>query len=261
MPYVVFNGGNQPYRWVGSTDIQQGKQRWTVHTDKAEITVPYEGPFNALIADLPTLGTQLAGLAELGFVITSVEIEELDGAMGRMTLTLGTGPIQTVGFESIGVPVYEIEFGELNKPIEAHPRCGFLKPDRPTDQVTNLKHTWADWAELTDADYDDTDIGPTWGATWTLVEYKKLKESGVDNYNVGAPIIRRTLKHMTPPNDMGTNCYRVQLPPSGVPFLGISNWKWLLGPDRCVREGKFYVRTTEWIGSQVISDLIYQTAT
>ncbi len=241
-------------RWVGQNTITLGKPKWRFQVDKATVTLPFTGAVQDLMSQRPLVSSQIEGYADYGLLVTSVEIDEEDGGTGTMIVTLETTGVDPVTTAPLGEPSFEIDFGELTRPIEMHPRCGVLKADRPSADSNGSKRTWEDWANLTSADYDDSGENK-----WKLSDYQSLKAAGVDNYNVGSPVLRRTLRYFVPPPDIGADCYVQQDPPNGCPFAGVDSWNWLVGPDRCTREGRLYIRVTEWIGAQTISALIYKS--
>jgi len=249
--------------WRGTAELTFGKAHVETTAGKLVVTTEVTGPYALCLAEQPAIGQTIAGF-DAALRVTASKVNELDGDAARIDITLEAGLDDSdQDPEPLGEPTYEIEFGEIEKAIESHPRCGQLKDDRPKykDGVVSgdgKQRTWEDWPSL-DADDYDADIEPLFGSeeTWTLDEYKSLKEKGVDSYPLAAPIIRRTTIHLRKPDDLGDGVGNRQTPPSAANFARISDYDWLGGPDRCTKSKRTYTRTTEWIGAEVLSALIY----
>jgi len=251
-------------RWRGSKDLTQGKVHYEAIVGKSIVTTSFEGPYAVCVSRQPKPGSSIAGIAA-GHKITRVNVIELDGDAGRIEVTLEK-PLseEELDDEPIGEPTFEIEWIELQRPIEMHPNCGTLKAGRykwnggvkqgDADNTTKGDlHTWDDWAEL---DADDYQAGGA-DSSWSLAQYKSLKAKGVDSYVLAQPILRRTLIYLKPPEGIGAATGKRTTPPKDFTPGG---WQWLGGPDRCVKQGRTFTRSTEWRGAEVWSPLIYPMA-
>jgi hypothetical protein len=220
-------------------------------------TLDFEGPIQMLLDERPRLGTSVFGFG-FGLLVTLVEIEEGDADTGKMVVTLEsqTAPEQNTSFAAIGEPIYELDMGELIRPIETHPKCGVLKPNRPTGSGSRKK-TWDDWADLKPGVVYEFEL-----PNWSLAQYQSLREKGVESYPVAAPVVRRTLTYLRDPGGIGAGLFSKQNPPVGAPQpdpppIGIA-WKWLLTADKLTKEGRNRTRVTEWTGAYELEELLYE---
>lgn len=243
-----------PVAWVGTKEITQQKLQWTFSSERSELIVPFSGTYVTLLANRPKPGQQLNGFQNTGMKIEKVEVQEGDGETGTMYVSLGApeAPDDTTSFDPLGEPIYEIDFSELSKTLEAHPDCGILKPDRPEGN-NGRKKDWGDWADLSDDDYD-ADGG------WSLAVYKAKKERGIDSFLTATVTIRRTIYYFRNPGGVGQGCFSLETPPAqaGAPtLLQGQTIQWLKTTDRLVREGRLRTRSTEWQGAHEWDDDIY----
>jgi hypothetical protein len=243
--------------WKGTTALTPGPEKWDVTTTNVMVTVTFKGKYTDVLNNKDALGTALSGYS--GMFCTKASIEELNGTAGQIQLTLeGVLDPSSYTTEPLGPPVFELEFGELTRPLEQHSLCGILKPARPISPVTQKKLTWEDWQLLTTDDYDSTGNGTgIWAAAakWSLSTYQRKKERGEDSFVLYTPIIRRTTIHLYPPGDVGSMAGRLQSPPSTGFDVGV--WTWLAGPDRCTHSARTFTRVTEWHGADYWDTEIY----
>lgn len=220
--------------------------------------IVYEGEtYNAEGFIIGLVGSDLGG-DYAGIPVERYDMEELDGGQSRVTVYLSI-QFSDAGltFASIGDPVYEIEWQELNKPLESHQRCGKLKPGRPKIGTgpEAKQRTWEDWQDLEPTDYDASG-----SSKWSLVEYKGLRERGTDSFNIAFPVVRRTIYYYRAPIGVGVGCFEPESPPgeAGAPSsAGGFDLSYLKGTEKVSREGRLRTLTTEWIGAWVIDSLIY----
>lgn len=248
-------------RWRGSAALTPGKVKWTVTSSKVTVTTDYTGPYATCFSDKPTVGQSYTVEGFL-MTLTGYEITELDAGAGRLDLTLEIQVDDSnQSSEPIGEPTFEVEYVELQRPLETHGRCGLLNPGRPKNPKIDKIATWEDWQVLDENDYDSSfPRGTNVGDIWTLAQYKSLKEQGVDSYVVFQPIVRRNSIHLGRPTDLGAAAGKLQDPPSGANFPGLSYYEWLGGPDRVTKSKRTYNRCTEWLGAQHWETLMYQYA-
>jgi hypothetical protein len=250
--------------WRGQTSLTPGKEKWSVTTSNVKVTVSFSGKYTDVLGNRDALGTALSGYT--GMYCTQADIEELDGGSGRIELTLeGVLDPSSYTVEPLGTPIFELEFGELNRPLEQHSLCGVLNPDRPTNPTTQKKITWEDWALLdpdedTGVDYDSTGSGSgIWAsaAKWDIATYLQRKNKGEDSFILFTPTVRRTTVHLYPPGDVGSMSGRIQFPPSSA--FDLSSFIWLAGPDRCTHNSRTFTRITEWIGADYWDTEVYSS--
>jgi hypothetical protein len=235
-----------PTRWVGTTDIKQGKVKWRFATQDYGLDVMYAGPLSILLARRPALGVEIEGFAGFGLKVNQVEINELDGNAGEMIVQLSAPLGDTISTTPLGDPVYEIEFAELQRPLELHIKCGILKPNRPQNPTLRRVATWEDWAQLTAADYDDS------GGKWPLATYQAKRELGIETFLTAAPVVRRTIYYFHNPSGVGQDCFIRENPPGAAlapSQLQNSGLVWLKGTDKITRQGRLRTRITEWLGA------------
>lgn len=255
-------------RWRGSRDIEQGKIHVEETAGKKIVTMELTGTYERCLARKPKIGATMSGQSS-DLKVTSSKVTELDGGAGRIDVTLEAALDESSNStEPLGEPQYEIEWVRLEKPIETNPHCGRLYDGRAkykdgiVNETEGKQRTWEDWESLVyeapdgyaSGDYiEDSPASPT----WSLEEYKSLKESGQDSYVVYHPVVRRTSSHLAKPPDVGTYAGKRQEPPGAAGFARTSDFEWLGGPDRCVKSRRTYTRTTEWHGADAWSDLTY----
>lgn len=232
--------------WIGPDELVPGDAHWEFVAEKVTVTIPYEGSYAKMLTDRPKISGQVEGFSGYGLRVIKVEISKTRAPSAEMTVYL-EAPYQPDPLDPnpLGDPTYEIEWAELSKAIEGHPRCGSLKN----------KKRWDEWESLEAADYDtSTAVG---SPAWTFENYISLKKAGTESWSVSAPMVRRQSKYYYTPTDLGLYSYKRQNPPSiaGAP----TGYDWLKGADRFVIEGPLRTRSEEWIGFQhnQISSLIY----
>lgn len=256
-------------RWRGSRDIEQGKIDVEETAGKKVVTMELNGPYERCLARRPKVGQSMAGQGSDLKVIT-VKVTELDGGAGRINVTLeATTDESTNSTEPIGEPQYEIQWTRMEKPIELHPRCGRLYEGRAKykdgqiNETEGKQRTWDDWESLSDVapegygngDYveesDDSD-------TWSLDDYKSLRERGQESYQVSYPVVRRTSSHLAKPGDVGAMIGRISEPPTAANFTRVNDFEWLMTGDSCTKGRRSYTRTSEWTGAKKWSRLTYE---
>ncbi|MGC3991671.1 MAG: hypothetical protein QM796_18670 [Chthoniobacteraceae bacterium] len=227
-----------PFVWRGPTDLKYKPAKWSIGVDRVTCTLPVEGPYSSMLANRPAIGQVVSGLSDFGVRVTRIEIDQLEESpAGKMTITLEAAVTPDPSYALIVEPPrYEVEFGELQKKIEYHPKCGTL---------TNTgvsKGGWESWSQLVSADYQPSSAANA----WSFETYLAMKKAGVDTYAIGAPIVRRTIRYFANPGGIGQNCYKRQQPP--VDVEAPTGYQWLIGTDRLSRSGSKMERVQEWIG-------------
>lgn len=239
-----------PALWVGTKDITQGKELWTI-SDTMSVVVPFTGPFTALLPGRPVRGARLRGFDVHGLQVDRCEVERLDGDAGELRVYLSAPqpdePGET-GFAPIGEPVYTVDWLELDKRIEELPECGYLTSEALADGLD-----WDDWRKFSTPPEGKTYYQNS-GNGWNLSQYIELKASGIDSKRVFYPKVSRTIYYHTKPAEVGTMSGKRDTP-TGVTVPG--DWQWLCGADRIVKTGKKYERTTEWLGADEWNPTLY----
>lgn len=242
--------------WRGTRDLEQLKVIQRYNADKVFVETGWTGPYTTCQAAAPAIGQQIEGIKHNNLRVSEVEIIELDAGAGEIRVKLespGNTFNQDDSVDVLGDPIYEVEWMELQKPLEAHPECGRLKPtrkkynDNGIESPTGKQRTWDDWADLTGDDYDTTgDI--------TLAGYKAYRARGVESYLVGQPVARRTTYYLRGVQTSG--CYFRQDPPGacGAPLTG---YEYLKTADRVTKEGNKRTRVEEWTGAEDWDNTLY----
>lgn len=239
------------FRQVGA-DTATGWKRDLSFAQKVNGTYKQEGERSALLGLIPSRGHSMETVLGVELFVTSAKLVDLDGGAAQLSVECEAFSSESsTSTAPLGVPQYETEWTELRKKLETHPCCGVINPESLL--------TWENWVEMkTPADYvlrtDTTHGGPndipsaysSIGA-WNLDNYRELKANGVEEYPIYYPIVTRTLSYLARPSGVGSASGKIQNPPFGS-FDYISDYKWLAGPDRCVRKGDKYERTQRWVG-------------
>lgn len=238
--------------WRGPKNMVQQKLRWSFTAEGEELVVPFEGPLSVALASKPRPGMKLRGFTAGDLRVQRVDIEEGDGDSAKMVVTLAMpkAPDSDTSTESLGEPIFEVDFQELTKVLEQNRKCGKLKPGRPA--VNGKKRTWDDWADLTEEDYDDS------GGAWSLSVYKGLRAQGVESFSIAYPVIRRTLYFLRTPLYVGYGCYMRQAPPVGAPTsVGGELISYIKTTEKLRKEGRLRTLETEWIGANAFAAELY----
>ncbi len=237
------------YKWVGHKLLERQQAAWDFG-DKLRVTVPFTGPFSVCLTSRPARGSKLPGFDHAAYKLTveSAKVTELEGGAGRLEVILeATLPDGDVTSEPIGEPVLTVDWAEDRRKLETHPKCGSLSA-----AATKKGLTWEDWPEL-DA---NPDYYVETGEGWTHIHYIEMKRRGVEEYVVFTPKVTRTTFHYKKPTDLGEGCNQRQNPPVGS-IASLADYEWLGGPDRFVKTGRKYERTTEWWGAEQLDPTLY----
>lgn len=231
--------------WLGSRRLaeQADSPAWQFSPEKTTCTRIYRAPYDVALSQRPTLSATMPDL-DASLAIEGVQLTKKAGGIGEMIVTLGTIPF--AGFPGSGQPepVYEIEWTQIQKRIEQHPK--FSDIDRALlakieDALSERDDAKRD-ALLAEIAADEKAI---------LLYEKKLK--GVDSYLIFAPVARRTSYTRLKPNTGG--CGQVGAPPGAIGAP--SGYEWLKTADRCIKQGRWWERVEEWTGAEDVDDDLY----
>lgn len=253
----------------GSYTVKRLRMRRRTRPEGDSYIIPFVGPYDQLTSQQPGLGSTVSGLTA-DYLVEEVSIEEGQGGSGRMIVTATKRtpgpPSGSSSYAQIGETLYELEWYEERRPIEEHPKCGYLKSDRPRylypdqgseteGQAANLPNskkgrprTWAHWEVLEADDYYEKSGG------WSLAEYQGLKEAGKDTYPVAYPVARKTIYtrgRLTP----ATNVWKKDNPPAEVDAP--SGFEYVKTASRITKQGRIWSKTEEWRGYAVSDDLFF----
>lgn len=252
-----------PPRARGNYTIKKLTARRRVNADTQSYEIPYVGPYTALAAAEPLVGSTVLGYPA-AFKVDQVTLEETGGGSGRMVVVITKPqPGTPTGSDDtqLAEPIYESDYCEERRPIEEHKKCGKLKDDRPyyeypamatslenkainwspspTNSGQYRQRTWEHWVSLNANDYSES------GGGWSLAVYKSLRESGFDSFPVALPICSVTSYHRFRPVSTG-GINAVSAPPSQCsPPTGFIYVK---TGDRVTKQGRLYTRVQSWKG-------------
>ncbi|BET67212.1 hypothetical protein ASA1KI_21300 [Opitutales bacterium ASA1] len=249
--------------WKGSRDIHEDPRspRREKSAQGLRVVRTFNGPFTSLVASEPTVGQEMEGYE--GVPVLTVQTEPLDAGPsgpGRMVIVAGNdeagGGGGVIGSEDIA-PTYEVEWTQLEKPLEQHPRY-----------VSGGANA------LTDADLVDLDLWKQETTRALRIAFKYTSADGTEvtlssnaqhlaakvlrgqtSYFVPAPVARETTRSYTKPST-STMGKRVS-PPLGIGAP--SGYEYVNSADRAIRQGRSgtWERVREWLGAEEWDHDIY----
>jgi len=251
-----------PPRSKGGYAVKRQKPRKQVSTETIIYEVPFVGPYTALEASEPAIGSPLAGFNS-AFLVTKFTLESTGGGTGRMVVTIESpkpGTPTGTSINELAESIYESDYAEERLPIESHFNCGILKSDRPfyddpsrkesteadtknkryADHSKGKPRTWEHWSVLDADDYQKKS-----SSGWSLGEYQAMKEAGIDFFPVNYPICTATTYHRFRPAS-GVAINKVGTPPAACsPPAG---YTYVKSGDRITKQGRLYTRVQSWRG-------------
>ena len=234
--------GTEDFLWKGPKDLRLEDDEWDISAEKVTVTLYYQGPREACRSKRPNIGEAVDGYP--GKII-SVKIPRGQTPDGTLVVVVEAQVAAPEGSGS-AAPVeviYELEWGELLKKIESHPKCGKLK--------ASAAKKWEDWEKITAEDYEAVSGG------WSFATWQEKRRRGQEDYPVSYPIARKESKHTFRPTGVGADMYQLAAPPSecGAPSDG---WTYFKSKDSLRKEGRTFSRVEEWTGAQVLDDDIFE---
>ncbi len=253
-----------PPRSRGNYEIKRLRARKRTGQDSKSYTIPFVGPYAALEAAEPPIGSQFTGYPS-DYRVSEVSLEETGGGSGKMLVTIERPqPDQPAEVpDALSEPIYESDYSEERVRLEEHKKCGALKADRPRyeypDRETSAanpgktkaeaaadsdnyykQRTWDHYTALDGNDYDDTGSGK-----WSLATYKSLRDSGFESFPVAFPVCTATTYHRSRPASTG-GINTISTPPSQC--SPPSNFVYVKTGDRLTKQGRLYTRVQSWRG-------------
>jgi hypothetical protein len=232
---------------------------WAFNTQKITCTRTFEGMYADLLSGRPGIGTSMEGYDNL--YVEDVRIKRSISGKATMTVLLEVQIVPITNPPLPAQPVYEIEWVQLERPIEQNPAFKTLFPD-PTgateftaDQLTALNNFIA-WENVADATTRSTAYAALTSDFQALAQ-KKMR--GQTTYLLFAPLARVTTlaREVT----LATACGKVF---SEVPnFTELpAGYLWLSTSDRSTRTGTYgkWQRVQEWTGADSWDSTIYPSA-
>lgn len=198
----------------------------------------WEGPMADLIAKQNDIRSSY----------TTTQLSATKGGHGRLvaTLTINSDGY-TPSVSQIEGATIEVEWMELRKPTEAHPRYNSL-----TGEIKTKIRSGA----ISGVGYDKIGITVSGENAQKAVELYGLLAGGTTEYSTGVPVVRRTTKNAFDLT-VGWAWYKDN-PPINVPMGGSGgSWDWMKTTDRRVRVGIDVQRIEEWTGAVEWSSALY----
>ena len=228
--------------WKGSSALQLSPDspEIKVTKDGTETTLIYTGPTAAVIAAIPP---RLASIGTyLGFVDT-VTTKQLPGGRSSMTVVLTPSPWTL----SNDTPTIEIEWVEIQKKLETHPRYQTGGESELDNADLDQLDRWRNASSSTQRAAEYATIAASYPELKNLVD--KLRR-GQDSYMVYAPVVRKITSNTSEPT---TNQCGLRTTPAAT----ITGYEFLQTADRATRKNGRWERTEEWTGAEVWDSDIY----
>ena len=254
-----------PPKPKGNYGIKRQRARKKTGPDTKSYTIPLVGPYAALEAAEPAIGSTFTGFPS-DYRISEVTLEDTGGGSGKMLITIERPqpdpPTEDVP-AALSDPIYESDYGEERCRLEEHTKCGHLIADRPRYQYPDREtssanpgktkaeaeadasnvykqRTWDNYTALDAEDYDATGSGK-----WSLETYKSLRDAGFETFPVAFPICTATTYHRSRPASTG-GINSVSTPPSQC--SPPSGFVYVKSGDRLTKQGRLYTRVQSWRG-------------
>lgn len=245
--------------WKGSREIQEqpGSPRRVKSAAGIQITRVFRGPYEALVAAEPAIGATLEGTA--GVFVDSVEtVPDAAGPLGPGTMTIvASTPDPDSDGQSPEAPIYEVDWTQLEKPLEQHPRYQSTG-DKPLNEqdlvdIENWKNetdrTLRSQGKYRSADGNEV----TLSLNAKDLAFKILR--GQSSYIVAAPVVRVTSRTYAKPLTSATGTKGHPPAAAGYP----PGYEWVKTADRAMRQGSrgTWERIEEWTGADTWDGDIY----
>lgn len=248
-------------RTRGDTTIRErpDSPEWDFNTQRITCTRTFEGMYADLLAGRPSIGSTMMGYENL--CVEDVRIKRAVSGKATMAVILEVQIVPITNPPLPAQPVYEIEWVQLERPIEQNPAFKTLFPD-PTgatqftaDQLAALNNFTA-WENATDATSRSTAYAALTSDFQALAQ-KKMR--GQTTYLLFAPIARITTlaREVT----LATACGMTFSEVPGFTELP-GGYQWLSTSDRSTRTGTYgkWQRVQEWTGADSWDSTIYPSA-
>jgi hypothetical protein len=230
-------------KWQGSAAIQEdpNSPQWTNDQNGQQCQRIFGGRYASLLATQPLRGASMAGFA--GVFVDSVVVKNGPGNKGNMTVILK--PSITPGIDS-DQPTEEMEWSEIQKKLELHPRYQATGAKPLTDPDLDKIEEWK--SETTSDGRNKAYLKLSANAKEFVTKLRR----GEDSFIVFAPVARATYKSKAQP--VSTNCGFISSPP---PDLTIEGYTYLKTADRMIRQSGNWEHVLEWTGGTNIDTDIY----
>ncbi len=224
--------------WRGSRDIVLSPEspEWDLTASEDTIVLIYEGPYEALVANPPPRGGEIAGYA--GFTVDRVRIKRARSTKGTMTVTATRGG---EGGQSAERPQYEVDWAEELRPLMTAP---VFQPGGKYALTDTDRAEIEAWEKEEDPNLKK-DFKFRTGQGYSILsdhaqQYAKRILRGITNYREYMPVLRRT--RLSLQNVSNNPAGRTEMPPSGFGPLpkmaGGRDYVWVKESARSIRSGK-----------------------
>ena len=204
------------------------------------VTRTFNGSFTTLVANAPLRFQTMTGSPSTIFVDT-VKVTKGKGGSGTMVVTLTPSPSAGPDdgtFPVTGVSTTEVEWMEVQRKLETHPRYVSGGAKALTDSDLDKIEEWKSAASASDrtAKYEDLSAHAK--------DFVDKLRRGTDTYLDFAPILRVTTPSRTKP--LTGKCGKRFAPPFD---LSVDGYEFLKTADRATKQGRVWTRVEEWTGA------------
>lgn len=212
----------------------------------------YRGLYLDLYNNKPDEGTTMPDL-DPQWVVDEVRIRADRGIRGQGSLVITLTNWATMD------PLYELEWVELERALQLHPRyavgAGGTK-ELSLDDLAEIEYwkTQESWERkqqflILDINENEESLGPN------ALDFAGKFLAGEEAYRVAYPIVRAVTYHRTLPNI--DEPYTSQDPPSAA--NPPDDYEWLYGPPRRINRRWYWELQEHWIGAKIWDADIYPT--
>lgn len=242
--------------WRGSKKLEPQPDSPKFRQDKGGPvwTYAFAGPYAVVLAAKPQRLATFRGLP-LNFFIDTVALDKAPGGRGILTLTATPSPAE--GIDSAGLttssPVVEVEWVEIQKKLETHPRYNDGGAKALTDQDRNDIEMWRDGrdAVLRTAFKYKAEDESTKTLSDNAQDFAAKILRGTDSYVIYVPLVRVTTKSRGRPPT--AKCGIRSRPSEGA----VNGYLYLRTADRRTRQEGSWTRVQEWTGADLIDADLY----
>lgn len=198
---------------------QVGSPKYHFGAEGTTCTRVFVGRFATIMANLPKIGATMTGI-DSSLTIATFDPERGPGGKGTITIVL-EGPAKNTENKTSD-PTYEIEWTEVEKPIETHPR---------------YKDVAENYMALVQAYFATTDTAER-ASIYAQIKDDLAKEiikkrlKGTESYVIYIPIARRNRE--TTIASLTGDCGTIEDPGFAVP----AGYQWMKSAHRVTRTGR-----------------------
>ena len=234
---------------------------WDFGTQKVSCTRTFEGLYADCLTKVPPIGSSMQGY-DAKLLVENVKIKK--AISGKATMTVLAEYLADVGnneFPAPVQPVFEVEWVQLERPLEQHPKFKALFPDPKgettfTDAQIAALNDFNAWENATDATSRQATYAALSAAFKTLAQ-KKMR--GQTTYLLFAPTARITTlaRNVT----LASGCGKQFTAVPGFSELP-EGYAWLSTADHSTRTGTNgkWQRVQEWTGADTWDVDIYSAS-